>query len=91
MAIWSSGYSFSVNRYVKKSINRTIHAEIGALSKVPRFFHKHCIIFVWRIRTDGHLSMSKPCENCQRYLKRKCVKTVYYSTEDGNFEKILFN
>ena len=85
LAIWSGGFAFTVNKYVKKSCNRTIHAEISALGKVPRKYQNNCFIIVWRVHPDGHLSMSKPCEKCQKYLRRKKIKLIYYSTDEQKF------
>ncbi len=87
IAIWYNGYAFAINKYVKYNSNRTIHAEVNVISKVPRQYQNKCIIIVWRIHVDGKLSMSKPCHKCQPYLHKKNIPIVYYSDNDGIFVK----
>ena len=85
IAIWHNGYAFAINKYVTCQSNRTIHAEINVIGKIPRQYQNKCIIIVWRIHSDGKLSMSKPCPNCQKYLSKKGVPMIYYSNDDGLF------
>src|SRR5689334_18913882 len=71
IVIWKEpdGYHFSyaTNSYIKYSIHQpiTLHAEIHALSRVPKKYRTNCILIVWRVRLDGNISMSKPCVRCQ--------------------------
>ena len=45
-------------------------------------------IYVVRIRkSSNHFVDSAPCSNCARTLKKYGFKNIYYSNEDGTFEK----
>lgn len=47
-------------------------------------------IIVIRVNGEGRLCNSRPCINCLNYMKLFSIKTVHYSTEEGEIisEKI---
>jgi hypothetical protein len=52
-------------------------------------YRKRCSgldICVIRIKKNGHLSNSKPCDNCQRILKKLGFRNVIYSTGNMDLE-----
>lgn len=73
------------NRYIEacsmKSSRKklSVHAEKDALSKVSKSDLVGTMLIVVRISPEGDLIMSKPCLNCQKFIKRMRVSTVYYS------------
>jgi len=73
------------NRYIEacsiesKRRKLSIHAEKDALSKVSNGDLVGTILIVIRISPKGDLIMSKPCLNCQKYIKRKKISVTYYS------------
>ena len=52
-----------------------------------RPFQKNLKIFVIRTDKQGNLKNSRPCRNCLETMKFFGVKTVYFSTDEGNIEK----
>lgn len=66
--------------------NNSIHAEIAAISKLKgkeKDILPECELYVVRIapkQFNNILKYSKPCNNCQNYIKKKSIKKTYYST-----------
>lgn len=77
--IIASGYNHYNN-------NLSIHAEVAAISQLKGKEKKllcECDLYVVRIgpgRFYDQLKYSKPCFNCQRFISKKCIKKIYYST-----------
>ena len=70
----------------KKYGHYFIHAEVAALLSCANTSTD--TIFVVRLRRDGKLSMSKPCEKCQKFIRDCGVKRVIYLNWDGEFEEM---
>lgn len=74
--------------YIWKEMS--IHAEIDALSKVPKKYDlSTCSMYVVRIGTDKMnkpLKYSRPCEKCCEAIVKNGIGKVYYST---SFEFIM--
>jgi deoxycytidylate deaminase len=74
-----------------------LHAEasaiINALRQIGRRRLAKCDMYVCRAKVvDGKYQwgFSKPCKNCQNFLKSYPVRNVYYSSEvTGVYEKIV--
>ena|SRR3990167_202349 len=67
------------------------HAELSALSKVPRQSRHLVVLFVMRfLRSDGSLTMSQPCSMCRDFLRENGVafRNVFYTTWSGGWEKL---
>lgn len=63
-----------------------IHAEHDCLRKADKRKIKGSVLFVCRITTGNkQLALAKPCELCQRRLRKNGVRVVYYSLEDGTW------
>jgi deoxycytidylate deaminase len=62
------------------------HSEARLCRKLDR----DAIVFVARTTRDGKWSMSKPCQHCQRAMKRAYVKKVYYTISDMEYGCIIF-
>jgi len=60
---------------------RTRHAEVNAILNATRSV-RGCDMLVLRSTPTGY-AMSKPCEDCQRFIKQAGIRKVYYSTRDG--------
>ena len=81
----------------------SFHAEMDAIRKWEALFlkgktiksfedvrkvAKKFDIYVVRLsRKNGGFCESRPCHNCTKVMKRYGFKNVYYSNDDGGFEK----
>lgn len=61
----------------------SLHAEVDAindaLTKVSKHKLKEAKLVVVRLTKEGHLSNSYPCQNCQHYINKVGITSVYYS------------
>ena len=74
---------FTTERYLRLKDSKrilSIHAEISALSKVPRHLRKRVFLVVVRLGASGDLKFSKPCSSCTRAITKEKMQ-VYYSTD----------
>jgi deoxycytidylate deaminase len=63
------------------------HAEVLCISKCANL--RGTTLISIRITKGGKLlAMAKPCPNCERFLKEKGIKTVFYSTSDRQIAKM---
>lgn len=62
------------------------HAECSAIAKVPRQSRHSVRLYVVRFLRNGSISMAKPCNLCQDYLKQNGieVKNIFYSDWEWN-------
>ena len=67
-----------------------IHAEFDAIRNCPYppAILSRCRLVVLRIRSNGKLGLSKPCQHCQKVLRDFGVGAVVYSTNDGLFKEL---
>lgn len=84
------------NTIVGKGTNKGyVHAEVCSLIRSQNsqndksLRNSPVIIFVVRVSSTGEFRNSKPCENCQRFMRKANVSKVYYSTDSG-FEMMKF-
>ena len=62
--------------------NPKVHAEY----KLSKKLDKYSIVYVVRIRPgDKSFALAKPCLDCERILRSKKVKTVYYSINNHEY------
>ena len=66
----------------------TIHAEVSALSILWPDQRPGCRVWSFRVKKNGGYGMAKPCPNCETFLRKNGIKTVYYSNTDGGIEKM---
>lgn len=73
-------------------INERRHAEVASIKnkqfKKKTKFTSKLLIFVVRLNVSGEYRNSKPCDQCQEYMKKHGVDEVYYSSESGGFESM---
>jgi tRNA(Arg) A34 adenosine deaminase TadA len=62
------------------------HAEARLAKKLDR----GSIVYVVRIDSDGELTKARPCASCQRILRFRGVKRVYYSISETEYGVIKF-
>ena len=58
------------------------HAETHVLKKIPKDKRGKAKIYIMRIRKDGTLGLSKPCQHCEATLLEAGIKrkNIWYST-----------
>lgn len=63
----------------------SVHAEIqainNALSKVSKHKLRDAKLVVVRLTKEGCLTNSFPCRNCQNYINKVGIHSVYYSDQ----------
>lgn len=65
------------------------HAEVNALHAVPWNVKKSGLTVIsLRVTANGTLRMAKPCPACQAHMREHGVKTVLYSNQDGQIERM---
>jgi len=47
-------------------------------------------LYVMRFMNDGSVGNSKPCLNCQKYLRSRGIKArnIWYSNDSGSMERM---
>jgi len=59
------------------------HAEINALINLDYEISKGCTIIVYRENRNGELAEAKPCSYCEKMIKDKGIKKVYYTSDNS--------
>lgn len=65
-----------------------LHAELAAIIKLGKTNCRAFVLVVQRVKKNGELGLSKPCEHCEEVLRLLNFKHVYYSTDEQTFEKL---
>jgi deoxycytidylate deaminase len=68
--------------------HETRHAEVDALLKLWPSERKGTVVVSVRVTKSGRLSMGKPCEDCEAFLRANGVKAVIYSDFSGKLVKM---
>lgn len=82
-------YAFGKNRYFDKryeqraNIKFTVHAEIDTIMRFPKHELKNMDILIIRLKKDGSLGDSRPCNTCIDKMRRAGIRRAYYSNRDG--------
>lgn len=63
-----------------------VHAEHAAINRAWRTGTEGATIVVIRLRKDGTIGMSRPCEKCVNRLIQAGIKKVIYSDSDGTLK-----
>lgn len=66
----------------------TMHAEAMALAKLRMTGGRATRLYSVRIRRDGKIGASKPCEDCERLCREAGIRYVYYNDYDGKQERM---
>lgn len=68
----------------------SIHSETGAINMCcPEVNLSKCTIMVIRASNLGVFSMSRPCLDCYTNIKNAGIKTIIYSYNNEQFERIM--
>ena len=61
------------------------HAEIYTFNQIDlkRYRNRNFTVYVARINRNSDARMSKPCKNCQSFLKKVNINNVFFSTDNG--------
>jgi len=66
---------------------RSAHAEYRLGKKLD----KGSMVYVSRIRRDtNQFGLAKPCANCEKFLRSKGVKKVYYTISENEYGVMNF-
>ena len=82
-------YAIGKNRYFdrryeqRKNIKFTVHAEIDTIMRCPKHELKGMDILIIRVKPDGSLGDSRPCNTCIDKMRRAGIRRAYYSNRDG--------
>lgn len=61
-----------------------MHAEEMAVKKIQMTGEKRGrILYSLRVRRDGKMGASKPCEKCEKLIREAGIRYVFYSDYDG--------
>ena len=73
--------------------DRTIHAEMAALSQMIRRKRSSegCDIHVYRFMADGSYGLSKPCADCEASLREAGIRRVFYSDYDNTMKSFVLD
>lgn len=58
-----------------------VHAEVAALNACKKTDLKGAVIYVARRNRKGDPMMSRPCERCQKAIKARGIKKVFYTID----------
>ena len=87
-------FSFDVNRRGEGIISDfSTHAEERLVNKLRKInaqyrFRDKLTFFVIRFRRIGGLGLAKPCDGCKNLLRYNGIKEIFYSTNEGSFERM---
>lgn len=67
---------------------RLAHAE----ARLCRKLTPGSVVYVVRVRlADGEFGMARPCQSCQKILKSKGIRKVYYSINSTEYGVMEYN
>lgn len=71
-------------------LGANIHSELSACVNLPRSIDiTRTTLYNVRIRTDGKVALSMPCRCCSKLILAYNIRRVYYSTNQGLFERMF--
>jgi cytidine deaminase len=68
--------------------HETTHAEVQALKTLWPSERRGTRIIVVRMTRGGRLGMSKPCAECETFMREAGVKSVQYSDAAGELQRM---
>lgn len=72
-------------REPSESMPPKLHAEINCINQIKHLninFSK-VRLYIYRIRNDRPIGMSRPCPSCMAAIRDIGIKDIYYTTNDG--------
>lgn len=90
--------SIGCNSYVKTSPlskkfgarDGYIHSEVAAIVNAPRSIDlTRTTIYNVRVKLDGSVSLSAPCDSCQKVLSAFHIRRCLFTTDEGTFERFF--
>lgn len=70
-----------------RSPQKRAHAE----ARLVRKLNRDSVVFVVRILRNGALANAKPCPDCQKALRGRGIKKVYYSIGTCHYGVLILN
>jgi hypothetical protein len=64
------------------------HAEVAAVNALWPSERRGTRVLSVRLRRNGTVGIARPCVDCQRYLRTQGVKSVDYTNQDGEIERM---
>lgn len=68
---------FPDERFVYDAVG--VHAEVAAIRRLKPEHVRGATIYIARVNNSGEPRMSRPCNNCDSYLKRHGIRKVIYT------------
>lgn len=84
----SVGYSQFGAQFRLDGENASRHAEIAAITGLPKEVTSGASVLVIRITRSGVLGLSKPCDMCVACMRTAGIKRVFFSTNSGTIEEM---
>lgn len=78
-------YAHNLHPKFKKAVDSFCAEKAAVLN--ARTDLRRASLLVVRVKRDGSLGMAKPCPSCILYLDYVGIKSVFYSTSDGEILK----
>lgn len=78
--VLSIGYNSSKTHPIMDTRMQMIHAECDAILRCPEAVVDGAEVIVARIKPSGKPGLARPCEVCEKILKRFGVRRVFYTT-----------
>lgn len=69
---------------------KKLHAEMVAVKLAGRGNLTGCTIYVYREGHNGIPRIAKPCEDCERLLRKMKIKKIIYSTSEYPYFEVLW-
>lgn len=63
------------------AVHAAIHAEVAALNACKKMDLNGAVLYVARTSKRGEEMMSRPCENCQKAIKARGIKKIFYTID----------
>lgn len=72
-------------------VDHALHAEIDCLTRLDEKFDMSKIkLFIYRPRKDIVCGNARPCPACLNKIKDLGIKKIFYTTDSGYAEEVLF-
>jgi len=82
------GYNSVCYTGKNRPFNNGIHAEISAINDTRASDREDAVVYVARYRKCGSLGCAKPCDACEKVLRKLGIKTVWYSDYGNKWKRL---